>query len=435
MRFAVGAVTDVGRERSGNEDRFLVDEDRHLYAVADGMGGHRAGEVASATAIETLQDAYRAGRALDEAMEEANSAVFAKASSNAEMRGMGTTLTAVALVDDRTALLGHVGDSRAYLMRDGDVTQVTDDHSLVEQLVREGRLSPEEAARHPQRAIITRALGVDPDVEVDTYRIDLRPGDRILLCSDGLTNMVDDRTIAGLLRRQRDPQQAAKALVDAANRAGGDDNITCVVVDVLGDIVAEGMAASTALGLPRADEPTGEWVRSGEDPSAQPGAQAGEVPPDVSPSRARRERPPGRRPVLRVVAWLLPVVLVLGVGLAAVGWYARRTFFVGLQGDRVTLFRGVPGGLLGWDPTVERRSPLRAEDLTPVERADLQGGHRFASRPEAGRFLQRLEENRLVALAGQETTTTTRLEPGERSPVNPVTPANPISPSTITSDR
>jgi hypothetical protein len=135
------------------------------------------------------------------------------------------------------------------------------------------------------------------------------------------------------------------------------------------------------------------------------------------------------------VAWLLPVVLVLGVGLAAVGWYARRTFFVGLQGDRVTLFRGVPGGLLGWDPTVERRSPLRAEDLTPVERADLQGGHRFASRPEAGRFLQRLEENRLVALAGQETTTTTRLEPGERSPVNPVTPANPISPSTITSDR
>jgi protein phosphatase len=251
MRFAVGAVTDVGRERSGNEDRFLVDEDRHLYAVADGMGGHRAGEVASATAIETLQDAYRAGRALDEAMEEANSAVFAKASSNAEMRGMGTTLTAVALVDDRTALLGHVGDSRAYLMRDGDVTQVTDDHSLVEQLVREGRLSPEEAARHPQRAIITRALGVDPDVEVDTYRIDLRPGDRILLCSDGLTNMVDDRTIAGLLRRQRDPQQAAKALVDAANRAGGDDNITCVVVDVLGDIVAEGMAASTALGPPR----------------------------------------------------------------------------------------------------------------------------------------------------------------------------------------
>ena len=141
---------------------------------------------------------------------------------------MGTTLTAVTLEADGTALLGHVGDSRAYLMRDGTVTQVTDDHSLVEQLVREGRLSPEEAQHHPQRAIITRALGVDADVEVDVYPVELGPGDRLLICSDGLTGMLSDDTIAATLRRHADPQQAADTLVDMANQAGGDDNITVV---------------------------------------------------------------------------------------------------------------------------------------------------------------------------------------------------------------
>jgi PPM family protein phosphatase len=434
MRFSVGAATDVGR-RAGNEDRFLVDEDRRLYAVADGMGGHRAGEVASATAIESLRDAYRAGRPLNEAVEEANSAVFAKASANVDMRGMGTTLTAVALVEDHTAVLGHVGDSRAYLMRDGGVTQVTEDHSLVEQLVREGRLSPEEAAHHPQRAIITRALGVDPEVKVDTDRIDLRPGDRLLLCSDGLTNMVDDNTIAGVLGRQHDAQRAADILVETAKRAGGDDNITVVVLDVLGDAATEGMAASAALGQPPADEPTGEWVTSEEEAPADPEAEA----ETVRAPKATSERRPGARPVLRVVAWILPVALVLGVGVAAVGWYARRTFYVGLKADRVALFRGVPGGLLGWDPTVEQRSHLRAEDLTPAQRADLEGGHRFANRPEAGRFLQRLEENRLIALAEEETTPATPpLEPGQQGPANPVPPVKPVtpsSPSTITSNR
>ncbi|HVW33493.1 MAG TPA: Stp1/IreP family PP2C-type Ser/Thr phosphatase, partial [Acidimicrobiia bacterium] len=231
MRFAAGARTDVGRGRPENEDSVLVDPERRLYAVADGMGGHRAGEVASATAIETLQDAYRRGEALDRAVVSANAAVFAKAADDVALRGMGTTMTALAVEADGTALFGHVGDSRAYLMRDGAVSQVTVDHSLVEQLVREGRLSPEEAAHHPQRAIITRALGVDAAVEVDTYRVDLQPGDRLLLCSDGLTNMLPDDTIAGALRRHADPQEAADALVDMANQAGGDDNITVVVLD------------------------------------------------------------------------------------------------------------------------------------------------------------------------------------------------------------
>src|SRR5439155_8664534 len=201
----------------------------------------------SATAVETLQAAYRGGRPLDQAVEEANAAVFAKAADDAALRGLGTTLTAVALQDGHTALLGHVGDSRAYLMRDGAVTQVTDDHSLVEQLVREGRLSPEEAHNHPQRAIITRALGVDAHVQVDTYRVDLKPGDRLLICSDGLTNMLSDDTIGATPRRHADPQQPADTLVGTAHQAGGDDNITVVVLDALADgTVGDGPPAVAA---------------------------------------------------------------------------------------------------------------------------------------------------------------------------------------------
>jgi protein phosphatase len=407
VRFAEGHRTDVGRGRPENEDSILVDPAHGLYAVADGMGGHRAGEVASATAIESLKAAYLGGQRLDEAMESANAAVFTKAAHDASMRGMGTTLTAV-VVDDGTAVLGHVGDSRAYLMRDGSVTQLTDDHSLVEQLVREGRLSPEEALTHPQRAIITRALGVDAEVEVDTYRVDLKPGDRLLLCSDGLTNMLSDDTIAVTLRRYADPQQAADTLVDMANQAGGDDNITVVVVDALAD-GGNGPAASAA-----------------EATAAEPAAAPLEPEPEVAPvepppAGARHEsEPAGRRtrlvladdePVTRrrrglrgVVVWGLPILIVVGIAVGAVGWYARRTYYVGLSGDRVTLFKGVPGGLLGWQPTVDRQTDLTAGDLTPADRADLESGHRFASVSDADRFLARLQQTH-EALAGSTTTT------------------------------
>jgi protein phosphatase len=389
VRLADGARSDVGRGRPENEDSVLVDREHHLYAVADGMGGHRAGEVASATAIESLRSAYAGGRPLDQAVEAANAAVFAKAAADDALRGMGTTLTALAVEDGHTALLGHVGDSRAYLMRDGAVTQVTDDHSLVEQLVREGRLSPEEAQHHPQRAIITRALGVDAQVEVDVYRVELEPGDRLLICSDGLTNMLSDDTIALALRRHPDPQQAADTLVDMANQAGGDDNITVVVLDALAD--GEPPAAGAE---PRAAAPP-EPVEA-----APPPEDAAPAPALAGPASR-----PGIRRVRGVVRWGLPIVVVIGIAVGAVGWYARRTYYVGLAGDRVTVFKGVPGGLLGWKPTVDRPTDLTAADLSDADRADLENGHRFASRSDADRFIARLQQTH-EALAGAVTTTT-----------------------------
>ncbi len=235
MRLITGAATDVGRVREGNEDAYLVDDAMGLVAVADGMGGHRGGEVASATALEALRAAITHGRPLRESMEDANEAVFTKSLTDDELRGMGTTLTAATLVTGGTVLVGHVGDSRAYLLHDGVLRQLTVDHSLVEELVREGRLTADEAAVHPQRSIITRALGVDPSVEVDVYSVELAPGDRLLLCSDGLTGMVQAEIIAGTLRREEDPARAAAALIDAANVAGGEDNITAVVVAVTDD--------------------------------------------------------------------------------------------------------------------------------------------------------------------------------------------------------
>jgi protein phosphatase len=415
MRYADGARSDVGRGRPENEDSFLVDREHHLYAVADGMGGHRAGEVASATAIETLKAAYLGGQPIDAAVEAANAAVFAKAADNAAMRGMGTTLTAIT-VQDGTAVFGHVGDSRAYLMRDGAATQVTDDHSLVEQLVREGRLTPEEAQNHPQRAIITRALGVDARVDVDTYRVDLRPGDRLLICSDGLTNMLSDEAIAGTLRRHADPQQAANTLVDMANQAGGDDNITVVILDALAD--GDGTAASATAAAPTREEPTGEWQVAGagggtvgaRNPTA---AEDTEPPSDADFGSAPTVRggARGRHPGVRAaLLWGLPILAVVGIATGAVGWYARRTYYVGLSADRVTLFKGVPGGLLGWKPTVERQTDLTAADLTPADRTDLESGHRFASRSEADRFLVRLQQER-DALAATTTTTVAAAEP------------------------
>jgi serine/threonine protein phosphatase PrpC len=224
------ALTDVGRQREGNEDSMLVRPP--LFAVADGMGGAQAGEVASGMAVDALGDVAPepddAEEALVEAITDANRQIHERAQEDPSLTGMGTTMTAC-LVHDGKVTIGHVGDSRAYRLRQGELAQVTDDHSLVAELERHGKLTAAEARVHPQRSMILRALGVAADVEVDTYCFEGREDDVFMLCTDGLSGLVHDTVIAEVLESARTLEAAAGKLIDLANLSGGPDNITTVL--------------------------------------------------------------------------------------------------------------------------------------------------------------------------------------------------------------
>jgi serine/threonine protein phosphatase PrpC len=227
---AYAGASDTGRKRRRNEDSLVIDPP--LFAVADGMGGAQAGEIASKLAAAALEDTDPGSLSGEERVtsliQEANRRVYERSNEDPSASGMGTTIT-VALVEDHGVTIGHVGDSRAYRYRDGAIEQITEDHSLVNELMKSGKLSPEEAETHPQRSVITRALGTDPDVDVDSFTVETQEGDVFLLCSDGLTTMVDDDDILGVLEKHRDDlDRATKSLVAAANRGGGEDNITVV---------------------------------------------------------------------------------------------------------------------------------------------------------------------------------------------------------------
>jgi len=234
MRIAdVVATTDTGRKRRRNEDAYVCKPP--LFAVADGMGGPRAGEVESSLAAAAVKGAAAGGAGVERVIsliQAANRSVYERSSEDENVSGMGTTMT-VALVDDGGVAFGHVGDSRAYLAREGVLEQLTEDHSLVAELVRGGKISPEEAVHHPQRSVITRAVGTDPDVDVDTFTVLPQSGDVFLLCSDGLTTMISDETIRRVVEEHRGQLDgAAKELVKLANRAGGEDNITIVAFEM-----------------------------------------------------------------------------------------------------------------------------------------------------------------------------------------------------------
>ena len=243
-----GSATDTGLVRSVNQD--LAVETSNLFAVADGMGGHAGGEVAARMAVDAVTSAFSrqpTGAGLAEAVTEANTVVWQHSLENPELRGMGTTLTAVGLVNEDgqdVLALVNVGDSRSYRFHDGEITQLTTDHSLAEEMVRSGELTSVEAAVHPHRHILTRALGVSADVAVDLWRIQPVRGDRFLLCSDGLTNELDSDQITEVLSSVADPDKAAELLVQAARTHGGSDNITAVVVDV---VVGDGDASAPAV--------------------------------------------------------------------------------------------------------------------------------------------------------------------------------------------
>jgi len=312
------AVSHTGRKRRHNEDAYVSKPP--LFAIADGMGGARAGEVASGLAAAAVKADETTGDGTERVValiQEANRRIYERSSEDADVSGMGTTMT-VALVAGSHVTFGHVGDSRAYVLRDGALEQLTDDHSLVAELVRGGKLSPEEAEHHPQRSVITRALGTDPDVDVDTFVVDAQPGDVFLLCSDGLTDMISDGTIERALAEHADDLEGAlQELVRLANKAGGEDNITVVAFDVTDD-----------GGEP--DERTVEQTRP------MPAVSDGDVAPDprveeipavdtmVVPAEEVAQLRARSRPRRDASIWPLVLLLLVLVAAAVLLWVVAR---------------------------------------------------------------------------------------------------------------
>ena len=323
---AYAVASDTGRRRRRNEDNYVVAPP--LFAVADGMGGAQAGEVASQLAASALEggdsDGLEGTKRIDALIQEANRRIFDRASTDPTASGMGTTMT-VAVVEGMTVAMGHVGDSRAYLVRGELMEQLTDDHSLVNELVKTGKLSEEEAQVHPQRSVITRAVGTDPDVDVDGFTIEAEDGDVFLICSDGLSDMVSDEEILELVVRNHDDlDKAVGALVAAANRGGGEDNITAVAFRISSEAAPnlEDTVAMPAITLDgdEPDEQTREYVEADLDGGTMIVAP-GELPEELTASEAVEE--PAAPRAKRV--WLvLGVLVLLVIAAALVVWWLVR---------------------------------------------------------------------------------------------------------------
>jgi PPM family protein phosphatase len=305
-------MSDTGRKRRHNEDSYVVAPP--LFAVADGMGGANAGEIASGLAVEALReeagDESAGERLVVSLIQAANRRVYQRQSDDAEASGMGTTMT-VALVEDGIVRIGHVGDSRAYLYRDGKLEQLTDDHSLVGELVRSGKITAEEAESHPQRSVITRALGTDPDVDVDTLTIESKAGDVFLLCSDGLYSMVGtDKILDVLDRRRHDLDAAARELIGAANKRGGDDNITIVAFEIArAEEVTEQLPAAPAERAPDEEDTLDES-------KGVPAVTTQVMSPDEVRAYAEAREPEGRSRAGRMAVAVLLVAILAAVAVA-----------------------------------------------------------------------------------------------------------------------
>lgn len=381
MMIKVGATSDIGQVREGNEDSFLVLDP--LYAVADGMGGHRGGEVASNLALQTIERMFTAREGtLTEQVEQANRAVFERSQSDRDVAGMGTTLTA-ALVQGAQVRLAHVGDSRAYLYRDGELRLLTEDHTLVHKMLIEGEISESEAETHPHRSILTRALGVDGSVQVDEGVVEMRNGDRLLLCTDGLTGMVSDEQIKAVLEESKDSQESVDRLVRAANRAGGIDNITAVVIDFVEDSSRDGTRETAVPHQPTKQQPIPTAVpppdrtdiTGVERPIPEPSKDRTSALVRASepvPSRASRapadRRPPDRprtngRALKKAGVGLGVLLAVVILGMVGLRFYLDTQWFVGVSNGRVAIFRGVPAEVAGYDlNSVVVETTIRADD-------------------------------------------------------------------------
>ena len=363
LTLAIGAATDVGNLRGQNEDAHIAEQ--NLFAVADGMGGHNAGEVASAMAIEHLRNVAISGvtsaEAFAQVVRDLNGAIYASATSTTDQRGMGTTLTAAALlapndnVDQPSQIvIANVGDSRTYLLRSGELRQMSVDHSYVQELVTEGLLTVDEARTHPRRNIVTRALGIDEQVSVDTWTIPMFDGDRFMLCSDGLVDEVPLNEITEMMREHTTPQQVAERLVTAAKWHGGRDNITVIVLDV---------SINTA---------TTEVVAA----------------PDITPDTASERTTSIKKRVLALV-----VVVLLCVGGFIAVRQQRSGYFVAFTNSSssatIAIYKGQPGGLLWIKPTVVEVSTTKRVAMQSGFQREIDRVLQFDSLDKARSYLKK----------------------------------------------
>ena len=384
-------ASDLGRQRQGNEDSYFVRAP--LFVVADGMGGAQAGEVASEMAVESFDRGLPDGEpaaGLVRVIEDANRRIHDRSRAEAQRAGMGTTVTA-AYVGEQEVTIAHVGDSRAYLLRDGDLIRLTHDHSLVGELVARGKLTEEQAETHPQRSVITRALGPEPDVQVDVQAYQARAGDVFMVCSDGLTSMVPEARVKPILEGAGSLEQAGRELIAAANDAGGRDNIT-VILFRLEDV--EGGEETAAVARDEPARTSDEGGRTATMAVARPRAQLiEEAPPRTAPlpkaGRRRRRRLPGA--LIAVIA----VLLVVGGGLWAA---SRAVYFIGAdeRTGAVTIYQGLPYelpfGIDLYDPYYT--SGVRLAQV-PERRRTTFTDHKLRPKDDAENLVTELERGRI----------------------------------------
>jgi PPM family protein phosphatase len=463
-----GAATDIGRARKANEDSILVEPP--LFAVADGMGGHSAGDVASQTAVEVLSHEMAGDGSLAAAVKEANRKVFDRAQASSELSGMGTTMTAVVVTTGRIEI-AHVGDSRVYLFRNGQLTRLTQDHTVLDRMVRQGKLRPEEARNHPQRSVLERALGVEPDVRIDVQTIDARPADRLLLCTDGLTGMLEESRIREILEAEPDPAAASGRLVAEAVEAGGHDNVSVIVVDYPGPGAGMTLDSASPSDTVVADEhppiaeppawsnpafpaqapvpasgpstraphfpPAPGWSGLPSPPawSGRPAAPSGSSPgPGHAPSPpgpvtpspgappAGHEPGPRHRAVRRAVV-TVGVLVVLLVGAAMARSALLNSWYVGASGDEVAIFRGVPGSIGGMRVSkLDSRTGVRLTSLIEIEQERVREGKTAGSRKEAQDIVRNLQHAPLPAISPEPVLSPGPVESGPPGPSPQVSP-------------
>jgi PPM family protein phosphatase len=419
--------SDVGRQRQGNEDNFFVQSP--IFVVADGMGGAQAGEVASELAVEAFREGFPDGKPEDglvATIREANHRIHEMSQSDSQRQGMGTTCTA-AYVGEREVVIAHVGDSRCYLLRDGELTRLTRDHSLVGELVDRGKLTEEQAEVHPQRSVITRALGPEADVRVDTERVEARGGDLFLLCSDGLTSMVREGALLPILQGDGPLDDLGRKLIAAANEAGGRDNITVVLFRLEEVAVGRGgsnrdetteqstvdyedyepatRSTATAGAAPSASaeqeasyRAEGTVAVAAVKPSAPPPRRTAPLPPSRDEPRHPPQPPAKRRGRLRRLLTPLIVVGVILLLILIPAWIAMRgVFFVGLDANRtVTIYRGLPYELpLGIDLYTRDYSSGVTIDQVPANRRATFTNHKLRSNSDAQDLVRQLEVGKI----------------------------------------